>query len=151
LEFYGGPGVQHIALAPDDIIETVRALRLNDVSFLRVPNAYYEMLPERVGQIDEDMRDLAELGILADRDRGRLLAADFHQARGRSAAPLFEVIERRRQPQPSAKETSKRFSRPSNASSPPRLFMNLCLAASQRRARENKWGVCTKAQRDETP
>src|SRR5205085_4062175 len=66
LEFYGGPGVQHIALATDDIIETVRALRHNDVSFLRVPAAYYDMLPERVGRIDEDMSDLAELGILAD-------------------------------------------------------------------------------------
>src|SRR5690606_32746858 len=68
LEFYGGPGVQHIALATDDIVATVRALRANDVTFLRVPQAYYEMLPERVGDIPEDLRELAELGILADRD-----------------------------------------------------------------------------------
>jgi 4-hydroxyphenylpyruvate dioxygenase len=68
LQFYGGPGVQHIALATDDIIDTVRALRQNDVSFLRVPPAYYEMLSDRVGKIEENVHDLAELGILADRD-----------------------------------------------------------------------------------
>ena len=95
LEFYGGPGVQHIALATDDIIETVRALRLNDVSFLRVPNAYYEMLPERVGQIDEDMRDLAELGILADRDEEGYLLQIFTKPVEDRPTLFFEVIERR--------------------------------------------------------
>src|SRR5205807_6752659 len=54
LQFYGGPGVQHIALATGDIIQTVRAMRHNDVSFLRVPDTYYEMLPGRVGMIEED-------------------------------------------------------------------------------------------------
>src|SRR5262245_42710229 len=54
LNFYHGPGVQHIALSTGNIIETVRALRANDVSFLRVPQSYYDMLPERVGKIDED-------------------------------------------------------------------------------------------------
>src|SRR5207237_10806803 len=68
LTFYHGPGVQHIALATDNIIETVRALRHNDVSFLRVPRAYYDRLPERVGTLDRDFEELAELGILADRD-----------------------------------------------------------------------------------
>src|SRR6476660_3449766 len=68
LQFYGGPGVQHIALATEDIVATVRAMRHNDVSFLRVPAAYYEMRPDRVGRIDEDLRELAELGILVDRD-----------------------------------------------------------------------------------
>ena len=95
MEFYGGPGVQHIALASDDIIETVRALRLNDVSFLRVPNAYYEMLPERVGQIDEDMRDLAELGILADRDEEGYLLQIFTKPVEDRPTLFFEVIERR--------------------------------------------------------
>src|SRR2546421_464926 len=61
LQFYGGPGVQHIALACKDIVETVRALRHNDVSFLRVPDAYYDLLTERVGQIEENVGDLAEL------------------------------------------------------------------------------------------
>src|SRR5439155_2703841 len=68
LQFYGGPGVQHIALATGDIIATVRALQQNDVSFLRVPEAYYDLLPERVGPIKEDLNALAELGILVDRD-----------------------------------------------------------------------------------
>src|SRR5207244_5014327 len=49
LQFYGGPGVQHIAMATGDIIATVKAMRANDVSFLRVPPSYYELLPERVG------------------------------------------------------------------------------------------------------
>jgi len=95
LEFYGGPGVQHIALATDDIIETVRALRHNDVSFLRVPAAYYEMLPNRVGQIDEDMRDLAELGILADRDDEGYLLQIFTKPVEDRPTLFFEVIERR--------------------------------------------------------
>src|SRR5437870_11553296 len=64
LQFYGGPGVQHIAMATGNIIETVRAMRANDVSFLRVPNAYYDLLPHRVGKITEDLEELAELGIL---------------------------------------------------------------------------------------
>ena len=85
LQFYGGPGVQHIALATDDIVGTVRAMRHNDVSFLRVPKSYYDMLPKRVGEIREDIGDLAELGILVDKGRRGLHAADFHQAGRRSA------------------------------------------------------------------
>jgi len=95
LEFYGGPGVQHIALACDDIIETVRALRQNDVSFLRVPAAYYEMLPDRVGRIDEDMGELAELGILADRDEEGYLLQIFTKPVEDRPTLFFEVIERR--------------------------------------------------------
>src|SRR5207249_8729195 len=68
LQFYGGPGVQHIAMATGDIVETVRAMRHNDVSFLRVPPSYYEALPQRVGTIKEDIAELADLGILVDRD-----------------------------------------------------------------------------------
>src|SRR5438477_6979106 len=67
LEYYGGPGVQHIALATGDIIATVRAMAANDVSFLKVPPTYYDILPERVGTIREDLHELAELGILVDR------------------------------------------------------------------------------------
>src|SRR4051812_9175690 len=58
LHYYGGPGVQHIAMSTDDIVATVRGMRNNDVSFLRVPPAYYELVPGRVGPIDEDLRDL---------------------------------------------------------------------------------------------
>src|SRR5207248_7668283 len=64
LQFYGGPGVQHIAMATGNIVETVRAMRHNDVSFLRVPRTYYDMLPQRIGTIKEDLAELAELGIL---------------------------------------------------------------------------------------
>jgi 4-hydroxyphenylpyruvate dioxygenase len=95
LQFYGGPGVQHIALATDDIIETVRALRHNDVSFLRVPQAYYEMLPQRVGSIDADLGTLAELGILVDRDDEGYLLQIFTKPVADRPTVFFEVIERR--------------------------------------------------------
>src|SRR5438128_1456327 len=94
LQYYGGPGVQHIAMASADIIETVRALRHNDVSFLRVPNAYYEMLPERVGPIEENMRELAELGILVDRDDEGYLLQIFTKPVEDRPTLFFEVIER---------------------------------------------------------
>jgi 4-hydroxyphenylpyruvate dioxygenase len=94
LQYYGGPGVQHIAMATEDIIETVRALRHNDVSFLRVPEAYYEMLPERVGRIDEDLRELGELGILVDRDDEGYLLQIFTKPVEDRPTLFFEVIER---------------------------------------------------------
>jgi 4-hydroxyphenylpyruvate dioxygenase len=94
LEFYRGPGVQHIALATDNIIETVRAMYRNDVSFLRVPPAYYELLPGRVGHIDEDLRELAELGILVDRDEEGYLLQIFTKPVEDRPTLFFEVIER---------------------------------------------------------
>jgi 4-hydroxyphenylpyruvate dioxygenase len=94
LQFYGGPGVQHIAMATDDIVGTVRAMRANDVSFLRVPHAYYEMLPDRVGAIDEDIRELAELGILVDRDDEGYLLQIFTKPVEDRPTLFFEVIER---------------------------------------------------------
>src|SRR5262245_45039709 len=60
LQFYHGPGVQHIAMATGNIIESVKAMRANDVSFLRVPRVYYDALPDRVGSIQEDIDELAE-------------------------------------------------------------------------------------------
>jgi 4-hydroxyphenylpyruvate dioxygenase len=95
LQYYGGPGVQHIALATGDIVSTVRALRHNDVSFLRVPETYYEMLPDRIGAIEEDYRDLAELGILADRDDEGYLLQIFTKPVEDRPTLFFEVIERR--------------------------------------------------------
>src|SRR6185437_10466326 len=68
LEFYGGPGVQHIAMQTRDVVATVSALQRNGVEFLRVPNSYYELLPGRVGQIDESLKQLEGLGVLVDRD-----------------------------------------------------------------------------------
>jgi 4-hydroxyphenylpyruvate dioxygenase len=95
LAFYGGPGVQHIALATDDILTTVRALRSNDVSFLKVPPVYYELLSERVGEIDEDFHALAELGILVDRDDEGYLLQIFTQPVEDRPTLFFEVIQRK--------------------------------------------------------
>ncbi len=95
LQFYGGPGVQHIAMATGNIIETVKAMRANDVSFLRVPQAYYEMLPARVGKIAEDLRELADLGILVDRDDEGYLLQIFTKPVEDRPTLFFEVIQRR--------------------------------------------------------
>lgn len=94
LEFNGGPGVQHIALATDDIIESVRALRHNDVSFLTVPATYYEALPDRVGTIAEDLNVLAELGILVDRDDEGYLLQIFTKPVEDRPTVFFEIIQR---------------------------------------------------------
>ncbi len=94
LEFYGGPGVQHIALATNDIIKTVTALRDNDVSFLRVPQAYYDMLPQRIGNIDENIGCLAELGILVDRDEEGYLLQIFTKPVEDRPTVFFEIIQR---------------------------------------------------------
>jgi 4-hydroxyphenylpyruvate dioxygenase len=94
LRYYGGPGVQHIAMATDDIITTVRAMRNNDVSFLRVPRTYYELLPGRVGPIDEDLRELADLGILVDRDEEGYLLQIFTKPVEDRPTLFFEIIQR---------------------------------------------------------
>jgi 4-hydroxyphenylpyruvate dioxygenase len=95
LQFYGGPGVQHIALATGNIIDTVRALRHNDVTFLKVPEAYYEALPQRVGAIREDLQEVAELGILVDRDDEGYLLQIFTQPVEDRPTLFFEIIQRR--------------------------------------------------------
>lgn len=94
LNYYRGPGVQHIALTTDNIIETVRALRHNDVSFLRVPHSYYDLLPDRVGKIDENLEDLAELGILVDRDDEGYMLQIFTKPVEDRPTLFFEIIER---------------------------------------------------------
>jgi 4-hydroxyphenylpyruvate dioxygenase len=94
LRFHNGPGVQHVAMVTDDIIKTVRAMQENDVSFLRVPRAYYEMLPDRVGEIAENVADLAELGILVDRDDEGYLLQIFTKPVEDRPTLFFEVIER---------------------------------------------------------
>jgi 4-hydroxyphenylpyruvate dioxygenase len=95
LQFYGGAGVQHIAMATGNIIETVKAMQANDVSFLRVPPAYYHMLTERVGEIKEDLAELAELGILVDRDDEGYLLQIFTKPVEDRPTLFFEVIQRR--------------------------------------------------------
>jgi 4-hydroxyphenylpyruvate dioxygenase len=94
LNFYGGPGVQHIALCTDDVVATVRALRANDCTFLRVPQSYYELLPQRVGPIAENVRDLAELGILVDRDDEGYLLQIFTTPVEDRPTLFFEIIQR---------------------------------------------------------
>jgi 4-hydroxyphenylpyruvate dioxygenase len=94
IDFYGGAGVQHIALATNDIVATVKALRANDVSFLRVPRAYYDALPERVGPINEDIQELAELGILVDRDDEGYMLQIFTKPVQDRPTLFFEVIQR---------------------------------------------------------
>src|SRR5438270_11941090 len=81
-------------MATKDIVQTVRAMRHNDVTFLRVPPSYYEMLPDRVGKIDENMRELAELGILVDRDEEGYLLQIFTKPVADRPTLFFEVIER---------------------------------------------------------
>jgi 4-hydroxyphenylpyruvate dioxygenase len=94
LQFYNGPGVQHIAMATGDIIQTVSAMRHNDVSFLRVPGTYYDALPERIGHINEDIRELSQLGILVDRDDEGYLLQIFTKPVEDRPTLFFEVIER---------------------------------------------------------
>ena len=95
LEYHRGPGVQHIACATDNIVETVSKMRERGVEFLRVPPTYYENLEERVGRIDEPVESLAELGILADRDDEGYLLQIFTQPVQDRPTLFFEVIERR--------------------------------------------------------
>ena len=94
LEYYGGPGAQHIALATTDIVATVRQLRRRGVRFLSTPESYYAELPGRIGEIDEDLADLRELGILADRDDEGYLLQIFTATIGDRPTVFLEVIER---------------------------------------------------------
>ncbi|HEY9675225.1 MAG TPA: 4-hydroxyphenylpyruvate dioxygenase [Waterburya sp.] len=95
LEFNGGPGVQHVALATDNIIETVSQLKASGVEFLSVPETYYQDLEERVGKIDEPIDKLAELGILVDREQEGYLLQIFTQPVEDRPTLFFEVIQRR--------------------------------------------------------
>ncbi len=95
LEFYGGPGVQHIAVATDDIINTVTTLRERGVEFLSVPTSYYEELQGRVGKIDEPLDKLAELGILVDRDPDGYLLQIFTKPVQDRPTLFYEIIQRK--------------------------------------------------------
>ncbi len=94
LDYYMGPGVQHVAMSTGDILGTVETLKGRGVEFLRVPDSYYDLLPERVGRIDEDMERIRDLGILVDRDdEGYLLQVFSRPLQDRPTA-FIEVIER---------------------------------------------------------
>src|SRR5271166_4820838 len=94
LEFYGGPGVQHIALATDDIVASVRAMRAAGVEFLPTPGSYYDELGSWVGETRVHLDQLRELGILADRDEDGYLLQIFTQPVQDRPTVFFELIER---------------------------------------------------------
>ncbi|MDQ3517298.1 MAG: 4-hydroxyphenylpyruvate dioxygenase [Gemmatimonadota bacterium] len=95
LEFYGGPGVQHVAITTNDIVSTVTALRDRGVEFLRVPTTYYDTLLDRVGHIDEDLGPLKELGILVDRDDEGYLLQIFTKPVEDRPTLFYEIIQRK--------------------------------------------------------
>jgi 4-hydroxyphenylpyruvate dioxygenase len=94
LDYYLTPGVQHIAMATGDIIETVRILKSRGVEFLRVPDSYYEALPDRVGSIKESLEAIQELGILVDRDDEGYLLQVFSRPIQDRPTSFVEVIQR---------------------------------------------------------
>jgi 4-hydroxyphenylpyruvate dioxygenase len=95
LDFYGGPGVQHVAIATDDIIKTVSELQQRGVEFLKVPDSYYETLLQRVGHIDEAIAPLQQLGILVDRDDEGYLLQIFTKPIQDRPTVFFEIIQRK--------------------------------------------------------
>src|SRR5215217_4083152 len=95
LEFYDGEGVQHVAMATGDIVKTVTELIDRGVEFLKVPNSYYDDLLDRVGQIDEDLEPLKELGILVDRDNEGYLLQLFSKPVQDRPTLFFEIIQRK--------------------------------------------------------
>jgi len=94
LEYFGGPGVQHVALQSEDIVRTVETLQDQGIVFLATPDAYYEDVADRVGEIGEDWADLRRLRILADRDEDGYLLQIFTKTAQDRPTLFFEVIER---------------------------------------------------------
>lgn len=94
LDFYHGPGVQHVAIATDDIIHTITELRKRGVEFLHVPEVYYEDVLDRVGKISESLEDLRKLNILIDRDEEGYLLQIFTKPIQDRPTMFFEIIER---------------------------------------------------------
>lgn len=95
LEFYNGQGVQHIALATENILETVKMLKQRGLSFLSIPTTYYDELQDRVGKIDENVDDLAKLGILVDRDDEGYLLQIFTKPVEDRPTLFYEIIQRK--------------------------------------------------------
>jgi 4-hydroxyphenylpyruvate dioxygenase len=94
IEYYNGAGAQHIAMATRDIVRCVSELRERGVEFLNIPDEYYDDVPERVGEIDEQIDDLRRLGILVDRDDEGYLLQIFTKPIGDRPTVFFEIIER---------------------------------------------------------
>jgi 4-hydroxyphenylpyruvate dioxygenase len=94
LDYYLTPGAQHIAMITGDILKTVTQLKSNGVEFLRVPESYYDVLPDRVGRIDEDMQAVHDLGLLVDRDDEGYLLQIFTKPIQDRPTMFVEVIQR---------------------------------------------------------
>jgi 4-hydroxyphenylpyruvate dioxygenase len=94
IEYYRGAGAQHIAVATRDIVSCVSALTGQGVEFLSIPEEYYDEIPERIGEIEEDLADLRRLGILVDRDDEGYLLQIFTKPVGDRPTVFFEIIER---------------------------------------------------------
>jgi len=95
LDFYHGAGVQHIAIATDDILHTVSELKSRGVEFLTIPSTYYDELLDRVGKIDEDLAPLRELNILVDRDEEGYLLQIFSKPVEDRPTLFYEIIQRK--------------------------------------------------------
>jgi 4-hydroxyphenylpyruvate dioxygenase len=95
LDFYGGPGCQHIAVATDDIMFTISEMRKRGVEFLKVPGTYYDTVPKRVGEIAEDLEALKYLGIMVDRDEEGYLLQIFTKPVEDRPTMFYEIIQRK--------------------------------------------------------
>ena len=95
LDFYLGEGVQHVAIASRNIIETVTELKKRGVEFLSIPGSYYETILDRVGHIDEDLKELGKLGVLIDRDDEGYLLQIFTKPLQDRPTLFFEIIQRK--------------------------------------------------------
>jgi 4-hydroxyphenylpyruvate dioxygenase len=95
LDFYNGEGVQHVAIATKNIVETVEELQRRGLAFLNIPSTYYDELPARVGDIDEDLEPLKRLGILVDRDNEGYLLQIFTKPVEDRPTLFFEIIQRK--------------------------------------------------------
>ncbi|HEY0780014.1 MAG TPA: 4-hydroxyphenylpyruvate dioxygenase [Gemmatirosa sp.] len=95
LDFYGGPGVQHMALATDDIVRTVTEMKARGVEFLNTPTSYYDQLEGRIGRIDEPLEVLAAHGILVDRDPDGYLLQIFTKPVEDRPTVFYEIIQRK--------------------------------------------------------
>ena len=95
IDFYKGPGAQHVALLCKDIRHTVAMLQENGVEFLRVPDTYYEEVKDRVGAIDENIEDLKKLGILVDRDDEGYLLQIFTKPVEDRPTVFYEILQRK--------------------------------------------------------
>lgn len=95
LDFYNGEGVQHVAIATNDIVKTVTELQARGIEFLNIPSSYYEDVLDRVGKIDEDLEPLSKLGILIDRDDEGYLLQIFSKPLQDRPTLFFEIIQRK--------------------------------------------------------